>query len=111
MHTSHVFNYSVFSYVINNLQIDLVPTLVFGTIRRHIWLLNIFSYEKIDSRLIDAQRPLISLTLHRTTAIHGAVRIRTEMAAADVAIPFDSALKIGVIIALHFFRANVAASV
>ena len=95
MHTSHVFNYSVFSYVINNQQIDLLPTLAFGTIRRHIWLLNIFSYEKIDFRLIDAQRPLPNLTTHRTTAIHGAVRIRTEMAAADVAIRIDAALEIG----------------
>ena len=88
-----------------------VPTLSFGTIRRHIWLLNIFAFAKIDPRPIDVGARLIAV--HRTIAIDFAVRIIRIIrifAAAHDAIRADVAEEIRSI-ARHIGRDHSAANI
>ena len=80
------YTYVIFiSFLFNCL---LVPTLTFGTIRRHIWLLKIFAYAKIDSRLQDARGGPLLEAYHRAFVIHitgsGSPAIDAEHAATRV---------------------------
>ena len=67
----------------------------FGTIRRHIWLLKIFAYAKIDSRLQDARGDPLLAALHIATASHVAASASPVNAAVHEAIRANAAAEIG----------------
>ena len=72
-----------------------MPTLTFGTIRRHIWFLKIFAYAKIDSRLQDARSGLLLGATDATIRIHIAASVSPVIDAVHVAIRVDAAAEIG----------------
>ena len=78
---------------------------LFGVYR----LLNIFAYAKIDSRTIDARRPLL-VAEHKITSIQVAALARTVIVAADIAKHEDVAAEIGGT-AGHVGRVNIAANI
>ena len=63
-------------------------------------------FAKIDSRLKDARRPLLT-AIHRAITIHGAVLVRIVIVAVDAAMRANAALEIGGI-AADVGRVNVA---
>ena len=85
-----------------------MPTLTFGTIRRHIWFLKIFAYAKIDSRLQDARSGLLLVAIDVTIRIHIAVSVSPVIVAVHVAIRVDVAVEIGGI-TVDIRRVNIAA--
>ena len=87
-----------------------VPTLAFGTIRRHIWLLNIFAFAKIDARFLDVGAPLSATHRAARIEIDAAERVIRSIEAVDVAIRADEAVEIGRI-AVHEGRVHIAANI
>ena len=107
-------NYTYVIYVFHLFNCLLVPTLTFVTIRRHIWLLKIFAYAKIDSRLQDARGGLPLGASHRATFIHITESGSPEIEAVHVARRVKIAGEIGGITAdvrRAFKRVNIAANI
>ena len=87
-----------------------VPTLILRSALFVSYAPQYLCFAKIDSRLKDSRRPLLTHAIHTAITPHVAAHVRTVIAAGYVAIRANAAVETGGI-AADVGRGNVAANV